>query len=149
MNYTINRLITDADFEAVDARARAALETHGFGILTEIDVKSTMKKKLDVEMPAYRSCTSGTLASVTPRISITSAAPRSKREAGPAGSSSTSSPMKAGRYPMGRHGCSVIDLDLYTRSAANNALLDISPKILRPTVCSTRTTKITRSAGRR
>jgi len=54
MSYTINRLITDADFEAVDARARAALETHGFGILTEIDVKATMKKKLDVEMPAYR-----------------------------------------------------------------------------------------------
>jgi uncharacterized protein (DUF302 family) len=54
MNYTINRLITDADFEAVDARARAALETHGFGILTEIDVKATMRKKLDVEMPAYR-----------------------------------------------------------------------------------------------
>jgi uncharacterized protein (DUF302 family) len=54
MNYTINRLITDADFEAVDARARAALETHGFGILTEIDVKATMKKKLDVEMAAYR-----------------------------------------------------------------------------------------------
>ena len=54
MSYTINRLITDADFEAIDARARAALETHGFGILTEIDVKATMKKKLDVEMPAYR-----------------------------------------------------------------------------------------------
>lgn len=54
MSYTINRLITDADFDSVDARARAALETHGFGILTEIDVKATMKKKLDVEMPAYR-----------------------------------------------------------------------------------------------
>ncbi|MEZ5747619.1 MAG: DUF302 domain-containing protein [Paracoccaceae bacterium] len=54
MSYTINRLIADADFEAVDVRMRAALETHGFGILTEIDVKATMKKKLDVEMPAYR-----------------------------------------------------------------------------------------------
>jgi uncharacterized protein (DUF302 family) len=54
MSYTIDRLITGADFEAVDARARAALEMHGFGILTKIDVKATMKKKLDVEMPAYR-----------------------------------------------------------------------------------------------
>jgi uncharacterized protein (DUF302 family) len=54
MDYTINRLIVDADFNAVDARTRAALADAGFGILTEIDVKATMKKKLDVEMPAYR-----------------------------------------------------------------------------------------------
>jgi uncharacterized protein (DUF302 family) len=54
MDYTINRLIENADFAAVDARTRAALTDKGFGILTEIDVKATMKKKLDVEMPAYR-----------------------------------------------------------------------------------------------
>lgn len=54
MVYTINRLIADAGFDTVDARTRAALADKGFGILTEIDVKATMKKKLDVDMPAYR-----------------------------------------------------------------------------------------------
>ena len=54
MTYTINRMISDAGIDGVDARTRKALANHGFGILTEIDVKATMKKKLDVEMPAYR-----------------------------------------------------------------------------------------------
>ena len=54
MTYTINRMISDAGIDDVDARARKALADHGFGVLTEIDVKATMKKKLDVEMPAYR-----------------------------------------------------------------------------------------------
>ena len=54
MSYTINRIIKDADFEGVDQRARQALTDHGFGILTEIDVKATMKKKLDKDMSAYR-----------------------------------------------------------------------------------------------
>lgn len=54
MAYTINRLITDADFQTVDARTRAALAAKGFGILTEIDVAATMKAKLEVDMPGYR-----------------------------------------------------------------------------------------------
>jgi len=54
MDYTISRQIADADLEAVDARIRAALTAAGFGVLTEIDVQATMKKKLNVDMPGYR-----------------------------------------------------------------------------------------------
>ena len=54
MSYTIDRLIENTDFEEVDSRTRAALAAHGFGVLTEIDVQATMKKKLDVDMAAYR-----------------------------------------------------------------------------------------------
>ena len=54
MQYTINRTIAGVSFDEVDARTRKALADKGFGILTEIDVKATMKKKLDVEMAPYR-----------------------------------------------------------------------------------------------
>ncbi|MFN0193151.1 MAG: DUF302 domain-containing protein [Aestuariivirga sp.] len=39
--------------EAV-ARATEALNTEGFGILTEIDVSATLKKKIGVDYPGYR-----------------------------------------------------------------------------------------------
>ncbi len=54
MAYTFNRLVIGASFDDVDARTRKALADKGFGILTEIDVQATLKKKLDVEMQPYR-----------------------------------------------------------------------------------------------
>lgn len=54
MTYTYNRTLTDVDIDAADARIRAALADNGFGVLTEIDVKKTMRQKLDVDMQPYR-----------------------------------------------------------------------------------------------
>lgn len=53
MSYTFNRLLTGVSFAEADARTRKALGESGFGVLTEIDVAATMKKKLDVEMTPY------------------------------------------------------------------------------------------------
>jgi uncharacterized protein (DUF302 family) len=40
-------------FEDADNRIRETLEENGFGVLTEIDVKSTLKKKLDKDFQKY------------------------------------------------------------------------------------------------
>ena len=44
----------DIDFDEAVSRITQALKNEGFGILTEIDVKSTLKKKLDVDFRNYR-----------------------------------------------------------------------------------------------
>jgi uncharacterized protein (DUF302 family) len=46
--------ILQTNFETALERVAAALKTEGFGILTEIDVKETFKKKLDVEFRPYK-----------------------------------------------------------------------------------------------
>ena len=54
MKYTYNRLLPDVPIDEADSRTREALKEQGFGVLTEIDVKETMKKKIGAEMDDYR-----------------------------------------------------------------------------------------------
>lgn len=41
-------------FEDAVAKVTESLKQEGFGVLTEIDVQATMKKKLDVDMQSYK-----------------------------------------------------------------------------------------------
>ncbi len=54
MSYTYDRFLKGVDIDDAEKRIRDALAKNGFGILTEIDVKVTMKKKLDTDMEPYR-----------------------------------------------------------------------------------------------
>lgn len=53
MSYYFNKTIT-SDFESVKKNVIAELEKEGFGILTEVDVQATFKKKLDIDFRKYQ-----------------------------------------------------------------------------------------------
>lgn len=52
MNFYFNKTV-EGSFDEVYQRAVEALNNEGFGILTEIDVRETLKKKLDVDFRNY------------------------------------------------------------------------------------------------
>ena len=51
--YGFGKIVKIGFADAVE-RVTQALQVEGFGILTDIDVAATMKKKLDEDMPPYR-----------------------------------------------------------------------------------------------
>lgn len=52
MTYHISRTVSGS-FDDVVARTREELSKEGFGVLTEIDVKATLKAKLDADFRPY------------------------------------------------------------------------------------------------
>ena len=53
MAYYSNKLLR-LEFEAAIQKVVAALKQEGFGVLSDIDVKATLKQKINVEFRAYR-----------------------------------------------------------------------------------------------
>lgn len=52
--YYIAKTLKNRSFDETILRVTEALKSQGFGILTDIDVKATMKKKLDLDFRRYR-----------------------------------------------------------------------------------------------
>lgn len=52
-DYGIEKTLKGTSFEAAREKVTEALAAEGFGVLTEIDVKATLKKKIDVDFRPY------------------------------------------------------------------------------------------------
>ncbi|MFK5958949.1 MAG: DUF302 domain-containing protein [Lutibacter sp.] len=53
MNYYFSTTLKNVTFETAKEKVTTALKKEGFGILTNIDIKKTLKKKLDVDFRPY------------------------------------------------------------------------------------------------
>ena len=53
MSYFFSKLV-NKNFDQAIEDVTDALKSEGFGVLTEIDVKETMKKKIDVDFKKYK-----------------------------------------------------------------------------------------------
>ena len=54
MSYYFNKVLKGKNFDEAVEQITAELKKEGFGVLTEIDIQSTLKKKLDVDFKKYR-----------------------------------------------------------------------------------------------
>ena len=53
ITYGFEKRLPNVTFDQAVEKVTAALKNEGFGVLTEIDVKATLKKKLDVDFRRY------------------------------------------------------------------------------------------------
>ncbi len=53
MSYAISKTVS-GDMVTTEARVREELQKEGFGVLTEIDMQATLKKKLDADIRPYK-----------------------------------------------------------------------------------------------
>ncbi len=53
VEYGFTRTLKGVTYEAARQRIEAALQAEGFGVLTEIDVRATLKAKLNADFPNY------------------------------------------------------------------------------------------------
>jgi uncharacterized protein (DUF302 family) len=54
MNYYFNKKFAGIEFEEGIEMVTEELKKEGFGVLTEVDVKATFKKKLDIDFRKYK-----------------------------------------------------------------------------------------------
>ena len=53
MNYYFNTVLEDTSFDEAKEQLLKELKKEGFGVLTQIDMQATLKKKLDVDFRPY------------------------------------------------------------------------------------------------
>jgi len=54
MNYCFSKVLPGIRFDKANEKMKSELKKEGFGILTEIDVKKTLKNKIGVDFKKYR-----------------------------------------------------------------------------------------------
>ena len=53
MNYYFNNTLNNISFDDAKEKVTEALKKEGFGVLTQIDIKTSLKNKLDVDFRPY------------------------------------------------------------------------------------------------
>ena len=54
MSYYFNKVLKGKSFDEAIEKVKSELKKEGFGVLTEIDMKETLKKKINVEFKKYK-----------------------------------------------------------------------------------------------